>query len=74
MRRGRYFFIAFIAAAITFGCLTAFVNPKYSGMKYGYGWHHGWYHRGYYPPYPYNYPPPYWQDSMYRQPQQNLHQ
>lgn len=71
-RRG-YFFAAFISAAFTFGLLTAFVNPKYSGMRYGYGFGHhwGWHHRGYYAPY-YNYPPPaYWQqqDSMHNAPQ-----
>lgn len=72
MRRGRYFFTAFIAAAITFGSLTAFVNPKYSGMRYGYGsrfWNRGWHNR--YNPY-WNYPPPYYmdRDSAYR----NYHQ
>ena len=70
-RRG-YFFAAFISAAITFGLLTAFVNPKYSGMQYGYGYGHhwGWRHRGYYPPYPYyNYPPPAnWQDISHNAP------
>ena len=78
MRKGRgYFFAAFLSAAITFGLLTAFVSPKYSGMKYeyGYGPHWGWHHRGYYPPYPYyNYPPPaYWNDSTRNAPQ-DLHQ
>ncbi len=80
MKRGSYFFIAFISAAITFGCLTAFVNPKYSGMRYGYGMHGGW-HRGYYNRYdPYrNYPPPYYlnPDSGYfnrRQPGNYQHQ
>jgi hypothetical protein len=71
MRRGIYFFIAFLSAAITFGCLTAFVNPRYSGMRYGYGPHWGWHHSYYNrwnpywnyppPPYPYMYP-----DSAYR--------
>ena len=57
MRKKRgYFFVAFISAAITFGCLTAFINPKYSGRQYGYGMHAGW-HRGYYNRYN-----PYWND------------
>ena len=80
MRRGTYFFIAFLSAAITFASLTAFVNPRYSGMRYGYGSHWGWHH-GYnnrwnrhwnYPPPPYMYP-----DSAYRnyrQPDNDQHQ
>ena len=73
-RRG-YFFVAFLSAAITFGSLTAFVNPKYSGARYGYGHHWGWHHRDYYPPFlHYNYPPPaYWQDSARNAPL-NQHQ
>ena len=73
-RRG-YFFVAFISAAITFGCLTAFVSPRYSGMQYGYRphlWHRGYYDR--YNPY-WNYPPPYaYPDSGYfnhHQPEKN---
>ncbi len=79
MKRGRYFFIAFLSAALSFGLLTAFVNPKYSGMQYGCNPHWGW-HRGYYDgynPYP-NYPPPYaYPDSgrrYYQQPQNSQHQ
>ena len=72
MKRGTRFFIGFLSAAITFTCLMAFVGPRYSGMRYGDGWHHGWHNR-YYDnnryPYQNNYPPPYWQqDSMRRQP------
>lgn len=47
-RRG-YFFVSLISAAIVFGCLTAFISPRYSGMQYGcsphYGWHSGYYNR-----------------------------
>ncbi len=78
MRRGKYFFIALLSAAVTFGCLTAFVNPKYSGMRYGCNphlWHRGYYDR--YDPY-WNYPPPYaYPDSGHRyypQPQTSQHQ
>lgn len=76
-RRG-YFFIAFISAAITFGCLTAFVNPRYSGIQKGYRPHRVW-HRDYYDRYnPYwNYPPPYaYPDSGYdnHNRQENNHQ
>lgn len=78
MRRGRYFFIALLSAALSFGLLTAFVNPRYSGMQYGCNpysrWHGGYYDR--YNPYP-NYPPPYaYPDSnnrYYHQPD-NQHQ
>ncbi len=68
-RRRGYFFVAFLSAAITFGCLTAFVNPGYSGMRYGYrphwGWHHGYYDR-YYNHYPNDLPPYALPDSAYR--------
>ena len=65
MRRGQYFFIALLSAALSFGLLTAFVNPRYSGMRYGCNPHGRW-DGGYYNRYN-----PYWNDQPYAYPDSN---
>ena len=48
MKRGSLFLIAFLAAALTFGSLMAFVGPQNSGWnREHYGWHGGWHHHHY---------------------------
>ena len=48
MKRRPHFIVAFLATAITFGSLMAFVGPQNSGWNRDrYGWHGGWRHHYY---------------------------